>query len=37
MIFDKVYGGGGTNFTMLEISPKDIKRLMNAQIVDITE
>jgi len=37
MTFDKVYGGGGTNFTMLEISPKDIKRLTNARIVDITE
>jgi len=37
MTFDKVYGGGGSNFAMLEISPKDIQRLMNAQIVDITE
>jgi Cys-tRNA(Pro) deacylase len=37
MTFDKVYGGGGTNFAMLEISPKDIKRLINAQVVDIAE
>jgi len=37
MTFDKVYGGGGTKITMLEISPKDIKRLTNARIVDITE
>jgi len=37
MTFDKVYGGGGAINALLEIDPRDIKRLTNAEVVDISE
>jgi len=37
MTFDKVYGGGGTINALLEIDPRDIKRLTNAEVVNISE
>ena len=37
MSFSKVYGGGGTVNALLEISPRDIKRLTNAEVADISE
>ena len=37
MTFDKVYGGGGAINALLEIDPQDIKRLTNAEVVDISE
>jgi len=37
MTFDKVYGGGGAVNALLEIDPQDIKRLTNAETVDISE
>jgi len=37
MTFDKVYGGGGAINALLEINPQDIKRLTNAEAVDISE
>ncbi len=33
---DRVYGGGGDDFHMLEIAPQDIVRLTNAVIGDVT-
>lgn len=33
---DKVIGGGGSTHTLLEISPKDIVKLTNAKICDIS-
>ena len=35
--FDRVYGGGGAINALLEIDPRDIKRLTNAEVVDISE
>ena len=35
MSFERVYGGGGAINALLEIRPEDIKRLTNAEIVDI--
>jgi len=37
MTFDKVYGGGGAINALLEIDPRDIKRLTNAEVMDISE
>ena len=37
MTFDNVYGGGGAINALLEIDPQDIKRLTNAEVVDISE
>jgi len=37
MTFDKVYGGGGAVNALLEIDPQDIKRLTNAEVMDISE
>jgi len=37
MTFDKVYGGGGAINALLEIGPQDIKRLTNAEVMDISE
>jgi Cys-tRNA(Pro) deacylase len=37
MTFDKVYGGGGAINALLEIDPRDIKRLTDAEVVDISE
>ena len=37
MTFDKVYGGGGTIKALLKIDPRDIKRLTNAEVVNISE
>jgi len=37
MTFDKVYGGGGAINALLEIDPRDIKRLTNAEVVDVSE
>ncbi len=37
MTFDKVYGGGGTINALLEIDPRDIKRLTNAEVANISE
>ncbi|MFQ6065485.1 MAG: aminoacyl-tRNA deacylase [Candidatus Bathyarchaeia archaeon] len=37
MTFDKVYGGGGAVNALLEIDPRDVKRLTNAEVVDISE
>ncbi len=35
-VLDVVYGGGGTEDVLLRISPRDIIRLTNARVVDIT-
>ncbi len=37
MTFDKVYGGGGAINALLEIDPRDVKRLTEAEVVDISE
>jgi len=37
MTFGRVYGGGGAINTLLEIDPRDIKRLTKAEVVDINE
>jgi len=37
MTFNKVYGGGGAINALLEIDPQDVKRLANAEVVDISE
>lgn len=37
MTFDKVYGGGGAINALLEIDPRDIKRLTDAEVVDISK
>ena len=37
MSFDKVYGGGGAVNALLEIDPRDIKRLTEAGVMDISE
>ncbi len=37
MNFDKVYGGGGAVNALLEIDPQDIKRLTNAEVMNISE
>lgn len=37
MSFDKVVGGGGEINTLLELSPFEIKRLMNGEVKDISE
>jgi len=37
MTFEKVYGGGGAINALLEINPQDVKRLTNAEVVDISE
>ncbi len=36
LTFEKVYGGGGATNALLEIDPRDIKRLTNAVIGDIS-
>ena len=36
MTFEKVYDGGGEVNALLEIDPKDIKRLSGAEVVDIS-
>jgi len=35
--FEKVYGGGGAINALLEIDPQDVKRLTNAEVVDVSE
>jgi Cys-tRNA(Pro) deacylase len=35
--FVKVYGGGGAINALLEIYPQDVKRLTNAEVVDVSE
>ena len=35
--FVKVYGGGGSINALLEIDPQDVKRLTNAEVVDVSE
>jgi len=37
MTFERVYGGGGAVNALLEIDPRDIKRLANSEVVDISE
>lgn len=37
MTFDRVYGGGGATNALLEIDPRDIKRLAKAKVVDVSE
>ena len=37
MTFDKVYGGGGAINALLEIDPRDVKRLTKAEVADISE
>ena len=37
MTFDRVYGGGGEINAILEIDPKDIKRLTKAEVLDISK
>jgi len=37
MGFEKVIGGGGQVNTLLEISPRDVRRLTNGQVKDISE
>jgi Cys-tRNA(Pro) deacylase len=37
MVFERVYGGGGAINALLEIDPQDIKRLTNAEVVDVSE
>jgi Cys-tRNA(Pro) deacylase len=36
-LYDKVYGGGGSINTLLEIKPQDIKKLTNGKIIDISK
>jgi Cys-tRNA(Pro) deacylase len=36
MAFEKVHGGGGATNALLEIAPRDIRRLTNAEVVDIS-
>ncbi len=35
--FERVYGGGGAINALLEIDPQDVKRLTNAEVVDVSE
>ncbi len=35
--FEKVYGGGGAIYALLEIDPQDIKRLTKAEVMDVSE
>ena len=37
MRFDRVYGGGGAENALLEIRPEDIRRLTNAEVVEISK
>jgi len=37
MSFDKVIGGGGEINTLLELSSKDVRRLTNGKVKDISE
>lgn len=37
MGFSRVYGGGGTAHTLVEIDPKDLARLTSAVVADISE
>lgn len=37
MRFEKVYGGGGSKNSLVEISPEDIKHTRRAEIADISE
>jgi len=37
MTSDKVYGGGGAINALLEIDPRDVKRLTKAEVVDISK
>jgi prolyl-tRNA editing enzyme YbaK/EbsC (Cys-tRNA(Pro) deacylase) len=37
MSFSKVYGGSGTAEALMEIDPRDIARLTDAKIVEISE
>jgi len=37
MSFSRVYGGSGTKEALMEIDPRDIARLTDAKIVDISE
>ncbi len=37
MTFERVYGGGGAVNALLEIDPRDIKRINKAQVVDISK
>lgn len=37
MSFNKVYGGSGTKEALMEIDPRDIARLTDARIADISE
>jgi Cys-tRNA(Pro)/Cys-tRNA(Cys) deacylase len=37
MVFERVYGGGGAINALLEMDPQDIKRLTNAEVVDVSE
>jgi len=37
MSFNRVYGGGGAINALLEIDPKDIQRISQAEIVDISK
>jgi Cys-tRNA(Pro)/Cys-tRNA(Cys) deacylase len=37
MAFERVYGGGGAINALLEINPQDVKRLTNAEVVDVSE
>lgn len=37
MTFGRVYGGGGAINALLEIDPRDVKRLTKAEVVDISE
>jgi Cys-tRNA(Pro) deacylase len=37
MSFGKVYGGSGTAEALMEIDPRDIARLADAKVVDISE
>jgi prolyl-tRNA editing enzyme YbaK/EbsC (Cys-tRNA(Pro) deacylase) len=37
MSFSKVYGGSGTTEALMEIDPRDIARLTDAKVADISE
>lgn len=37
LTLEKVFGGGGSLNVLLEINPRDIKRLAKAKVADITE
>jgi len=37
MSFERVYGGGGAVNALLEIDPRDIKRVSRAKVVDISK